>query len=307
MVDFIEGNFDVLISTMIIESGLDLPNVNTMIVNRADRFGVAQLHQLRGRIGRSSRKAYAYLLVPPKFEMSRIARERLAALTNFSSLGAGFQVAMRDLEIRGAGNLLGREQSGYINAVGFEMYQRLIEEAVREVQTEHGPRRGTSNRRTGRTEAQASTPTPSSPRPTCPRAACGSITTANSRAPSISKAWTRPSAKWPTVSAACPEAAQNLFDMVRVRILGEKLQAEKITIERARVRDRIPHATASPATACSKSPAAARAIPVEFSASGPLTLKLPLGMMQDWRDKLIFTIKFLAALSGVSVMETLTV
>ena len=122
---------------MIIESGLDLPNVNTMIVNRADRFGVAQLHQLRGRIGRSSRKAYAYLLVPPKFEMSRIARERLAALTNFSSLGAGFQVAMRDLEIRGAGNLLGREQSGYINAVGFEMYQRLIEEAVREVQTDH--------------------------------------------------------------------------------------------------------------------------------------------------------------------------
>ncbi len=137
MVDFIEGSYDVLISTMIIESGLDLPNVNTMIVNRADRFGVAQLHQLRGRIGRSSRKAYAYLLVPPKFEMSRIARERLAALTNFSSLGAGFQVAMRDLEIRGAGNLLGREQSGYINAVGFEMYQRLIEEAVREVQTDH--------------------------------------------------------------------------------------------------------------------------------------------------------------------------
>ncbi|MBK6765309.1 MAG: transcription-repair coupling factor [bacterium] len=119
MLDFAEQNLDVLLSTMIIESGLDMPNVNTMIINRADRLGVAQLHQLRGRIGRSSRKAYAYLLVPPHFEMSRIARSRLSALTNFSSLGAGFQLAMRDLEIRGAGNLLGREQSGYINSIGF--------------------------------------------------------------------------------------------------------------------------------------------------------------------------------------------
>jgi transcription-repair coupling factor (superfamily II helicase) len=136
MVDFLEGRYDVLISTMIVESGLDMPNVNTMIVNRADRFGLAQLYQLRGRIGRSSRKAYAYFLVPPRFEMTRTAAQRLSTLASFDSLGAGFQVAMRDLEIRGAGNLLGREQSGYINAVGFELYQRLIEEAVEEVRLE---------------------------------------------------------------------------------------------------------------------------------------------------------------------------
>jgi transcription-repair coupling factor (superfamily II helicase) len=136
MLDFLNRKVDCLVSTMIIESGLDIPNVNTMIVNRADRFGLAQLYQLRGRIGRSDRKAYAYLMIPPRMQLTRTARRRLATIAEFSSLGAGFQIAMRDLEIRGAGNLLGREQSGYINSVGYELYTQLLQQAVEEVKAE---------------------------------------------------------------------------------------------------------------------------------------------------------------------------
>jgi transcription-repair coupling factor (superfamily II helicase) len=136
MMGFLNRKIDCLVSTMIIESGLDIPNVNTMIVNRADRFGLAQLYQLRGRIGRSDRKAHAYLMIPPRMQLSRTARRRLATIAEFASLGAGFQIAMRDLEIRGAGNLLGREQSGHINAVGYELYTQLLQRAVEEVKAE---------------------------------------------------------------------------------------------------------------------------------------------------------------------------
>ena len=136
MLDFLNRKVDCLVSTMIIESGLDIPNVNTMIVNRADRFGLAQLYQLRGRIGRSDRKAHAFLMIPPKMQLSRTARRRLATIAEFSSLGAGFQIAMRDLEIRGAGNLLGQQQSGHINSVGYELYTQLLQRAVEEVKAE---------------------------------------------------------------------------------------------------------------------------------------------------------------------------
>jgi transcription-repair coupling factor (superfamily II helicase) len=136
MLDFLNRKIDCLVSTMIIESGLDIPNVNTMVINRADRFGLAQLYQLRGRIGRSDRKAHAYLLIPPKMHLSRTARRRLATIAEFASLGAGFQIAMRDLEIRGAGNLLGREQSGHINAVGYELFTEMLQQAVEEVKAE---------------------------------------------------------------------------------------------------------------------------------------------------------------------------
>ncbi|MBD3236475.1 MAG: transcription-repair coupling factor [Candidatus Eisenbacteria bacterium] len=130
---FLDREFDVLVSTMIIESGLDLPNVNTIIVNRTDTFGLAQLYQLRGRVGRSARRAYAYLLIPPQRVMTEDAMKRLKAIEEFEDLGSGFQLAMRDLEIRGAGNLLGAEQHGFIVNVGFDLYTRLLEEAVREV------------------------------------------------------------------------------------------------------------------------------------------------------------------------------
>lgn len=133
MSEFLMRKFDVLISTMIIESGLDLPNVNTMIVNRADRFGLAQLYQLRGRIGRSSRQAYAYLLTPPKTVIADQARKRLQAIRDCSYLGAGFQLALHDLEIRGAGEIFGAKQSGFIHAVGFDLYQKMLEETVQEL------------------------------------------------------------------------------------------------------------------------------------------------------------------------------
>jgi transcription-repair coupling factor (superfamily II helicase) len=126
----------VLVATTIIENGLDIPNANTMVVNRADRYGLAQLYQLRGRVGRSERRAYAYLLIPPETSLSPVARKRLAAIREFSDLGSGFRIAALDLEIRGAGNLLGGEQSGHIEAIGFEMYMKLLEDAVRELKGE---------------------------------------------------------------------------------------------------------------------------------------------------------------------------
>ncbi len=132
MLAFATGEYDVLVSTTIIESGLDIPNANTIVIDRADALGLAQLYQLRGRVGRSSRRAYAYLLYRRKAALSDIARKRLAAIFNASELGAGFQIALSDLEIRGAGNILGAEQHGHMAAVGFDLYTRMLAEAVEE-------------------------------------------------------------------------------------------------------------------------------------------------------------------------------
>ena len=136
MLDFVAKKFDVLVATTIVENGLDIPNANTIIINRADRYGLSQLYQLRGRVGRSDRPAYAYLLIPPEDSLSPVAKKRLAAIKEFSDLGSGFRVAALDLEIRGAGNLLGGEQSGQIDTVGFEMYMKLLEQTVRELKGE---------------------------------------------------------------------------------------------------------------------------------------------------------------------------
>lgn len=133
ILDFLDGEFDVLVSTTIIESGLDMPNVNTLIVEEADKLGLAQLYQLRGRVGRSDRLAYAYFMYRKERLMNEVAEKRLAAIAEFTELGSGFKLAMRDLEIRGAGNILGPEQHGYMVSVGFEMYCRLLEQAVREL------------------------------------------------------------------------------------------------------------------------------------------------------------------------------
>jgi len=141
MIEFAAGAVDVLVSTMIVESGLDLPNANTLIVNRADRLGLAQLYQLRGRVGRSSLRAYAWFLVPRGRTLSRDARRRLQAVREHSDLGAGFQLAMRDLEIRGAGNLLGPQQHGHIAAVGIDLYQQMLAEAVADIRGTRAPRR----------------------------------------------------------------------------------------------------------------------------------------------------------------------
>ena len=136
MLDFMAHKYDVLLSTTIVENGLDIPNANTIVVNRADRYGLSQLYQLRGRVGRSDRPAYAYLMIPPEESLSPVAKRRLAAIKEFSDLGSGFRVAALDLEIRGAGNLLGGQQSGQIDSVGFEMYMKLLEETVKELKGE---------------------------------------------------------------------------------------------------------------------------------------------------------------------------
>ncbi len=137
--DFAAHDYDVLLATTIIESGIDMPNVNTIIINNAQHFGLSELHQLRGRVGRSSRKAFCYLMVPPDKPLTPDARRRLQAIESFSDLGAGIHIAMQDLDIRGAGNLLGAEQSGFIADLGYETYQRILKEAVTELRTEEFP------------------------------------------------------------------------------------------------------------------------------------------------------------------------
>ena len=141
MLAFMRHEYDVLVATTIIENGLDIPLANTILINRADRHGLSELYQLRGRVGRSNRRAYAYLLIPPENELTEIARRRLAALKEFSDLGAGFKIAALDLELRGAGNMLGGEQSGHIEAVGFELYTSMLEAAVKEMKGESSEER----------------------------------------------------------------------------------------------------------------------------------------------------------------------
>jgi transcription-repair coupling factor (superfamily II helicase) len=133
MFDFINGEYDVLLATTIIESGIDISNANTIIINDANNFGLSDLHQLRGRVGRSSKKGFCYLVAPPFSVMTSDSRKRLEALVQFSDLGSGFNIAMKDLDIRGAGNMLGGEQSGFISEIGFEMYQKILNEAIEEL------------------------------------------------------------------------------------------------------------------------------------------------------------------------------
>ena len=136
MLKFIRDEADVLVATTIVENGLDIPRANTILINRADRLGLAELYQLRGRVGRSHQRAYAYLLVPPERVLSDIARKRLAAMKEFSELGAGFRIAALDLELRGAGNMLGRQQHGHIESIGFDLYVQMLEGAVAKLKGE---------------------------------------------------------------------------------------------------------------------------------------------------------------------------
>ena len=139
MLSFLRGDADVLVCTSIIESGIDIPQSNTLIVERADVFGLSQLYQIRGRVGRSRERAYAYLLYPSAAALTPEAAQRLSALSDYTELGAGFKIAMRDLELRGAGNLLGDEQSGHVAALGFELYMQMLDEAVGELEDGEAP------------------------------------------------------------------------------------------------------------------------------------------------------------------------
>ena len=133
MLGFMNGQFDILVSTTIIENGLDVPNANTIFINNANNFGLSDLHQMRGRVGRSNKKAFCYFITPPYSAMTNDARKRIQALEQYTELGGGFKIAMKDLEIRGAGDLLGGEQSGFINEIGFETYQKILAEAIEEL------------------------------------------------------------------------------------------------------------------------------------------------------------------------------
>src|SRR4029079_2948750 len=133
ILDFIDRKYDVLVCTNIVESGVDIANVNTIIVNNSHQFGLSDLHQLRGRVGRSNKKAFCYLVAPPLSTLPNDSKKRLQTLEQHSELGSGFQIAMRDLDIRGAGNMLGGEQSGFMAEIGFEMYQKILDEAIREL------------------------------------------------------------------------------------------------------------------------------------------------------------------------------
>ena len=133
ILDFVDRKFDVLVATTIIENGIDIPRANTIIINQAQNYGLSQLYQLRGRVGRSSRRAYAYLVIPPERELSDVARRRLSAIREFSELGAGFRIAALDLEIRGSGNILGGQQSGHLDALGFDLYTKMLERTIREI------------------------------------------------------------------------------------------------------------------------------------------------------------------------------
>jgi transcription-repair coupling factor (superfamily II helicase) len=137
MRNFIEGKIDILVATTIIENGLDVPNANTIFINNAHQFGLSDLHQMRGRVGRSNKKAFCYFLSAPLSTLTDEARKRMRALAEHTALGSGFQIAMRDLEIRGAGDLLGGEQSGFINDIGFDTYQKILKEAIEELKIEH--------------------------------------------------------------------------------------------------------------------------------------------------------------------------
>ena len=187
---FYDGKYDVLLSTTIVESGLDIPTANTLIVHRADRFGLAQLYQLRGRVGRAKTRAYAYLTVPEGRAMTETATKRLQVLANLDSLGAGFQLASHDLDIRGAGNLLGDEQSGHIKEVGFELYQSMLEDAILEVKVAAGSSGGRNSRRRSASMRRSSSPRPMSPTSTCAWASTGA--SASSRTAARSTA-SRPS------------------------------------------------------------------------------------------------------------------
>jgi transcription-repair coupling factor (superfamily II helicase) len=178
MLAFMNHEYDVLVATSIIENGLDIPLANTILINRADRHGLSELYQLRGRVGRSNRRAYSYLLIPPETELTEIARRRLAALKEFSDLGAGFKIAALDLELRGAGNMLGGEQSGHIEAIGFELYTTMLEEAVRKMKAKR------SNQPTPPPPSTSASPSASTPT-TSPKKTSASACTSASPAPKL--------------------------------------------------------------------------------------------------------------------------
>ena len=227
MMRFLRGDFDVLVSTTIIESGLDIPQANTLIVERADMLGLSQLYQIRGRVGRSDVTAHAYLFYPDRRELSEEARHRLSTLADYTELGSGYRIAMRDLELRGAGNLLGDEQSGHVAAIGFELYCELLADAVNELQG--GPASGRG--RCGSTPGRRL-------RPRRLRGARGgqdrpAPPAGPGRRPLRAARAATPTS--PTASGRCPAAVDNLFAIQEARLAASDLGIEVVALRGGKV------------------------------------------------------------------------
>ena len=231
ILDFMAGDYDMLLCTTIIENGLDVPNANTIIINQAQNIGLSDLHQLRGRVGRSNRRSFCYLIVPPLVSITDEARRRLKAIESFSDLGSGFNIAMQDLDIRGAGNLLGAEQSGFITDMGFETYQKILAEAMEELGVESGiSSKSTSDNYvsdcTIETDQLALIPD-----------TYIDVTAEKIRiykeldSLSSEKEMEQMKKKLSDRFGALPEELSRLFDIVRIRQLGQKLGFEKIIIK----------------------------------------------------------------------------
>lgn len=231
MLEFIRGDYDMMLSTTIIESGLDIPNANTIIINQAQNFGLSDLHQLRGRVGRSNRKAFCYLIVPPLVSITEDARRRLKAIEEFSDLGSGFNIAMQDLDIRGAGNLLGAEQSGFITDMGFETYQKILGEAMEELGMETGAVHRSGSEKFV-VECTVETDQPAH----IPDDYVG-ITAEKIRiyrqldALESEKALARFASELQDRFGKFPAEVENIFNVVRIRNLGSSLGFEKVIVK----------------------------------------------------------------------------
>ncbi len=229
MLDFLRGDSDVLVTTTIIESGLDIPNANTLIVDRADLLGLAQLYQIRGRIGRSSRVAHAFLFHPDEAVLTEEAVARLSTLADYTELGSGFKIAMRDLEIRGAGELLGEEQSGQIAAVGFEMYLSMLQEAAAELQgqepkTEKMPRVEIGIDAHVPARASSATRRP------------GSTCTGASPRPPMARSWPSCGQELQDRFGEIPEPVDNLIFLGEVRATLQGLGADSLSVRQQQAR-----------------------------------------------------------------------
>ncbi len=231
ILDFMRGDYDLLLCTTIIENGLDIPNVNTIIINQAQNIGLSDLHQLRGRVGRSNRKGFCYLIVPPLVTITEDARRRLKAIEEFSDLGSGFNIAMQDLDIRGAGNLLGAEQSGFIMDMGYETYQKILSEAMQELGVETGM---TSTRMT---ESFIADCTVETDKMAMIPDEYIDVTSEKIRIYKILDSLTgdkeidRSRLSLIDRFGPMPDEVENLFHVVRIRRLGERLGFEKIIIK----------------------------------------------------------------------------
>ncbi|MCB2213718.1 transcription-repair coupling factor [bacterium] len=289
MEDFLHEKYHVLICTMIIESGLDIPNVNTLLVDRADRFGLAQLYQLRGRIGRSHRQAYAYLLTPPRALLQTVSKRRLETIAEHTRLGSGFQIAMRDLEIRGAGNLLGPEQSGHINAVGFEMYTQMLSKAVRELGEESGAELPetpipTADARDVKVDVALDAMLPTFYVPDAPERV--DLYRRISRAQEPVDVETLAEELRDRYGTLPPEAV-TLMHIIRSQVLGARVGVEKVDLHEtvAFVTFRKDWGKGDFQGRIAVLIASTQNYPVELKGSGPLGLRLDLADLDDWEAR----------------------